>query len=1015
MNGLKSHKLECENLALHITTINNDTAGRTVSEAERNYTPELGPRSPQGSLREERVLQTQPNAHMAPVVALRVVLNDRQVTVRTRRRRGAAALREERPARITPCGGHPLSIPTHTPDILSVIPGKGSDASTAPTTTLATPSLHVVIQERQRLDAPISEPWAETMPLSRKQHTGREGWTILKPRPGLGRPCRDVVVFSQTEMGHEGDPPMMPSTRVSGVAVNETNTDPEDDHATDDSPAIDAPQMPRPRQAYANVLINAPDPPAAEPSGTFGVRKTNKERKPQSHGEIATDEEVSRNPLLRLRGISTVYPVKLRLRGGAQQLEGVNNAAWYQDTLKTNKNTGPGCVTNSALISTRLPDIEHEVPRGRPAQRYPQHDIYVGGTQQVGREWHIPQGCFDHHQRNRYQQSGSTRYLQQSNSEEHRRHSLLNAGGALMDGPEETPKGKEPMQDAVLQRQSREPRQDLDRGDQQWQLCPEAQQPGEGAQLLLYTDIHAYEYSHRERNSSASATCRVRHLNPLVGERQRPHSAIGRVTTLSQFEEEPESPIILNKAALPSGWVRACEFQDAQQGSNGSEGLEEGGFLFNERSAITVATTSGLLPLHHVRKSISHAEMFSRRTEIEPDAPGLSNGNGSLYVAGLTLGVEQGEQLIGWANADLISMDATLSQMASAKDTGEESRRNMDVEQQPKVPWRPPHVPKSKFKPYNKCTRCGVHGHFERDCREFWRISGSATRVDPELRGSEDGLSEAGSKSSSDTGPNCTECGLSHGLWDCEYAFIRQKGPNAPREWRPGDMVRRQAQELVAEGFSSEDPDGLFVNHPCEVCFPRDKSRFLSVRGFRTLGHLFLHLEKRRILMSPRDTQYDEHLRLILERMDLSHLAWLLNAGYFSRAAEEIRTHMTEELQSVGRMLEWDCPNEHAEGMDWLGYQERLGMKEELLLEAQRWELLRWVSLRVSSGGLKQTEKRLLVKLLDRLECREEGELVGIVRGVVVPVPLVKGWESGRNKGAHKEKGEPGMSWNCFV
>ncbi|KAF8441961.1 hypothetical protein BGX38DRAFT_1315542 [Terfezia claveryi] len=678
-------------------------------------------------------------------------------------------------------------------------------------------------------------------------------------------------------------------------------------------------------------------------------------RSHRSHGEIGTGEEVSTNPLL---GGSTEYPVKLQLREGAmpnQLLDDVNYAVWYQDTLSSNRNTDPGCGTNSAFTSTRWPEMEQAVPRGRPAQRYPQHNVYVCRPQLVGREWHIPERRCDQHQCNGYQKTGSTRHLQQPNSEEHRRHSQFNAGGALIDGPEETRKGKQPMRDAALQSQSREPRQDLDGGDQHWQQCPEAQQPDERAQLLLYTDIHAYEYSHRERNASASATCRVRHLNPLVGERQRAYSAIGRVSRLSQFEAEPQSPIILNKAALPSGCVRGCECQDAQQWSNSSEGLAQGGikgFLSNERSAIPVATPTGLLLLQHARKSTSHAEKFSRRAENEPDAPSLSNGNGSLCVAGFPLAVDQGEELIDWPNEELFDGEATLSQMAAEKDTGEESRSKMDVEQQQKVPWRPPHIPKSKFKPFNKCIRCGVHGHFERDCREFWRISGSATRVDPELRGSEDGLSEeTGSKSSSDTGPNCTECGLSHGLWDCEYAFIRQQGPNAPREWRPGDMVRRQAQEQVAEGFSAEDPDGLFVNHPCEVCFPKGTSRFLSVRGFRTLGHLFLRLEKRRILMSPEDTQYDEHLRLILERMKLSHLVWLLNAGYFGRAAEEIRTHMTEELQSVGRLLEWDCPNEHAEGMDWLGYQERLGMKEELLLEVQRWELLRWAGMQ-GGGGL---------------------------------------------------------------
>ncbi|KAF8441960.1 hypothetical protein BGX38DRAFT_1315536 [Terfezia claveryi] len=157
------------------------------------------------------------------------------------------------PPEISPRGGHPLSISTYTPEILPAFPEEQSDASTG----------------RQRLDVPISEPLAETMPLSRNRHTGREGWTILKLRPGLGRPGQDVVVFSQqpTEMGHEADPPMMPTTRVSGVAVDETNTGTEDDQGTDDSPTTDAPQISRPRQAYASVVSNAPDPPTAEPTG----------------------------------------------------------------------------------------------------------------------------------------------------------------------------------------------------------------------------------------------------------------------------------------------------------------------------------------------------------------------------------------------------------------------------------------------------------------------------------------------------------------------------------------------------------------------------------------------------------------------------------------------------------------------------------------------------------------------------------------------------------------------------
>jgi len=372
---------------------------------------------------------------------------------------------------------------------------------------------------------------------------------------------------------------------------------------------------------------------------------------------------------------------------------------------------------------------------------------------------------------------------------------------------------------------------------------------------------------------------------------------------------------------------------------------------------------------------------------------GLSHGNGSIHPSELALRFEQEAAVMDWTNG--VGVEA--SKMRAANDTAEENR----------VPWRPPHIPKSKFKPYNKCTRCEVHGHFERDCMEFWRISGSATRVDPALRGTEDEQAyETGSESSANTDLTCGECGESHGLWDCEYAFIRRNGPNAPREWKPEDMVRGQRLDL----FPAEESDRLFVHHPCEVCFPRGRSRFLSVRGFRTLGHLFLQLEKWRILEGLRDPQQDERLRLLLARMGLSHLGWLLHAGHFSRATEEIRTHITEELQSVGRLLEWQCPHKYTEQMDWIGYEERLWRKEELLLEAQKWELVRWVSVMVSRGGLKQVEKGLLVKLLERLECREQGYLVGIVRRVVVPVALVREVEE-----TNRKRGDPGMSWNCFV
>lgn len=325
---------------------------------------------------------------------------------------------------------------------------------------------------------------------------------------------------------------------------------------------------------------------------------------------------------------------------------------------------------------------------------------------------------------------------------------------------------------------------------------------------------------------------------------------------------------------------------------------------------------------------------------------------------------------------------------------------SQDGSKQPqKIPWKPPHIPKAKFKPFDKCTRCGVYGHFERDCTEFWRISGSKTRVDPLSRELEEALSyETESESNSDYGVVCEKCGVSHGLWDCEYAYIRHQGPNAPRD-------RRNQQDL----------DELFIHHSCEDCFPRNTSRFLSVRGFRALGHLFFYLEKWRILPISGENLENVHLPTLLAQMGLSHLALLLKSQYLNHAAEAIRDHMSKELQAVARLLKWECPHEHGEGIKWMGYEERLAMKEELLLEVQKWELVRWVSARTISGGLKQAEKRLLMKLLERLECSQEGEMVGAMRAIAVPLPVVQGkWTQGKEEMNWESEG-PGMSWDCFV
>jgi len=602
----------------------------------------------------------------------------------------------------------------------------------------------------------------------------------------------------------------------------------------------------------------------------------------------------------------------------------------------------------------------------------------------------------------------------------------------------------------------------------------------DGAERQLFEDVQGYMRGHRGRNASASATCRVRQLTSPGSDKKRSQSWIRHGNRQVQFgsqlnvsntiftdgythgdmggEGEPGSRMGPGRAAPTAGCVEG-QYHGSPLRSVQYFHAQESSYSYGTRNA----ASSALLPSLQLLNPNSPAGLGPGRLDDTADS------ETSAYGRKVDLGRTLGERITNWASRvqpnlyavgcsdpqETWKQDADLQKAlhkepVDIQDRGETRREVINHEEQvdrrkvipgqaadtkpvmvPKthqslpgseplqrVPWRPPHIPRSKFKPYDKCTRCGVYGHFERDCSHFWNISGSTTRVDP-LKRLEESLSyDTESKSSFDDMPLCEKCGVSHGLWDCEYAFIRSKGPNAPKEWKPQDMIRKQGADAVTEGTPADDnPHGLFLYHPCEVCFPRDTCRFLSVRGFRTLGYLFCYLEKRGVLARPRELQDDEGVRALLEKMGLSHLAWLLNTGYFNRAAEEIRNHITEELKSVGRLLEWGCPHGGDKGEKGMGYEARQGMKEVLLLEAQKWELVRWVSARANAGGgLKQAEKGLLVKLLERLECRDHPEeLVGVVRGIVVPVPVVEQDGAEEQEEENIQRGDPGMSWNCFA
>ncbi|KAF8427072.1 hypothetical protein EV426DRAFT_707362 [Tirmania nivea] len=566
----------------------------------------------------------------------------------------------------------------------------------------------------------------------------------------------------------------------------------------------------------------------------------------------------------------------------------------------------------------------------------------------------------------------------------------------------------------------------------------------------VHTDIHGYVYGQRNRNASASATCRARYVSPPVADGKRPQSGIENVNKLSgcegqlKFLRPSKDRVDEHSNQARPGSLRAVktasppvrgQTSGQEHGSNGREtsclmqtgdNIDLSPELYKtDMIALPMSTTP--LP---VRIPTAHREKLPRPIGNDMYAHTLSHGRESIDRTALALGSEQeaATDLANEVERELYTIGRADEEVWNEyldleSSLGEEHR----VDPQQKVPWRPPHIPKSKFKPYSKCIRCGVHGHFKRNCEEFWRLSGSATRVNPFQRGSEDPLSdETGSKSSSNACLICEECGVSPRFWDCEYTFgqpdytFGKKDLKTLGGRKPEAIMQRWGQGVVVDASPAEDAHRLFMHHPCEVCFPTDTSPFLTLRGFRKLGHLFLHFEKCRILSKPRDLREDERLRVLLTKLKLSHLICLLDASHFTRAAEELRNYLTRELQLMADLLEWECPHEHEE-VKWEGYEERLAMREELLLEAHKWELVRWVSARVNSGGLKQAEKELLMNLLERLECRKEGELVEVVSGIVVPVPLVQGGigrkETARDTKAEpgREGVEPGMSWNCFV
>lgn len=116
-----------------------------------------------------------------------------------------------------------------------------------------------------------------------------------------------------------------------------------------------------------------------------------------------------------------------------------------------------------------------------------------------------------------------------------------------------------------------------------------------------------------------------------------------------------------------------------------------------------------------------------------------------------------------------------------------------------------------------------------------------------------------------------------------------------------------------------------------------------------------------------------------------------------NEASQYVRKMLTNNLKGVERLLASQCP--HPIDEQGMSYQEKLRLKEELLLAARGWELVRWVSVQgAARGRLTEKEKAVLRELLNKVYGGGQEDMVTTVVGIVIPVPS-----------------QGGQSWNSFV
>jgi len=402
--------------------------------------------------------------------------------------------------------------------------GERSGAASAPTLYVQVP-----IPEYPTATPPIDEVPERVKTLQTgRRHISRNNWAVLRPRLGLERATPDAVGSPQTKVAHELRDRKARTIRSNGLAVNEAKQRVEDQF-TDDYPTIciRATQPPSHRQSYASALNSEGGSLAAELRGDSGEGTAMNSTEETAHGrdDMKNSEGVTVNHRVRLGSRSTGSPVILRLRGGAmpnRSLGDMTQAIWPQYLWKSNTNIDSGRGTNSGFEARSWRGMEQMIPRGLPAYQYPQHNGNLGGAQLGKMEWHIPQRRSHQHRGNGYHKDmgvSPTRLLQSPNSGQHRIGKQLDFVATLTDGfPQESRnsvRGKQRMQGAQPQRQYSEPRR---------------------TQPQLHTDLDGYVYGHRGRNASASATPRVIHPSPPMGDGKRRLSDIGHIHTSSEFE-----------------------------------------------------------------------------------------------------------------------------------------------------------------------------------------------------------------------------------------------------------------------------------------------------------------------------------------------------------------------------------------------------------------------------------------------------------------------------------------------